>query len=56
VPDGSDDHLKLCAAAGFGTFEHWDASRQYHTIDYRRIEIDDSEQQRIYLPQINLNT
>lgn len=52
VPSGSDDYLKLCQTAGFGTFEHWDTSKQYHTIDYRRIEID-IPQKRIYLPQIN---
>jgi uncharacterized protein (DUF362 family) len=50
VPAGSDDYLKLAAASGFGTFEHWDTSHQYHTIDYRRIEVDDT--QYVYLPLI----
>ena len=40
VPSGSDDYLKLAQANGLGTFEHWDELQQYHTIDYRRIEVD----------------
>ena len=48
---GSDDHLKLANTAGFGAFEHWDASHLYHTIDYQRIELDFA--QRAYLPLIN---
>ena len=51
VPSGSDDYLKLAQASGLGTFEHWDVSQQYHTIDYRRIEVDLSR--RMYLPLIN---
>jgi hypothetical protein len=52
VPDGSDDYLKLAQAKGFGTFEHWDNLQQYHTIDYRRIEVDDLPQ-HVYLPLIS---
>ena len=48
VPSRSDDHLILANASGFGAFEHWDASHQYHTIDYRRIELNLAEQ--IYMP------
>jgi uncharacterized protein (DUF362 family) len=51
VPSGSDDYLKLAQASGLGTFEHWDVLQQYHTIDYRRVEVDLS--QHVYLPLIN---
>ena len=50
VPGGSDDYLKLAQASGFGTFEHWDGTGQYHTIDYRLIEVD--ALQHVYLPLI----
>ncbi len=40
VRSGADDYLLLAEAAGLGAFEHRDASGQYHTIDYRRIEVD----------------
>jgi hypothetical protein len=50
VPTGSDDYLKLAQTAGLGTFEHWDVQGQYHTIDYRRIEVDITSSQ--YLPHI----
>jgi uncharacterized Fe-S center protein len=49
VPSGSDDYLKLANAAGFGTFEHWDGSHQYHSIDYRRIEVGLPQ---VYLPLV----
>lgn len=39
VPAGSDDYLRLANTAGLGAFEHWDAGRQYHAIDYRRLEV-----------------
>ena len=39
VPSGSDNYLKLPSAAGLGTFEHRDAAKQYHLIEYRRIEV-----------------
>lgn len=52
VPAGSDDYLKLASAAGLGTFEHWDAAREYHAIDYRRIEVGQAPSQRVYLPVI----
>lgn len=51
VPDGSDDYLQLAHAAGFGTFEHWDAGHQYQLIDYQRIEL--GLQPRVYLPSIH---
>jgi hypothetical protein len=51
VPAGSDDYLKLANASGLGTFEHWDISKQYHAIDYRRIEIDEAH--NWYLPSIS---
>lgn len=51
VPDGSDDYLKLANTAGLGTFEHWDAGHQYHSIDYQRIEINPTGPQ-IYLPLV----
>jgi uncharacterized protein (DUF362 family) len=53
VPDGSDDHLKLANASGFGSFEHRDAAHQYHTIDYRRIDLDLVQQ--VYLPLVARN-
>jgi len=37
VPAGSDNYLKLAAAAGLGIFEHRNASGRYRSIDYRRI-------------------
>jgi hypothetical protein len=54
VPDGSDDHLKLANARGFGAFEHWDGAHQYHAIDYRRIEVSPTlqQQQHANLPLI----
>ena len=51
VPSGSDDYLKLAQTNGFGAFEHWDELQQYHTIDYRRIEVD--LLQHVYLPLIS---
>jgi hypothetical protein len=39
VPAGSDNYLRLANTAGLGTFEHRDAGRQYHAIDYRRLEV-----------------
>jgi hypothetical protein len=51
VPSGSDDYLKLASAGGLGTFEHWDTSQHYQTIDYRRIEVDLN--QHVYLPMVN---
>jgi hypothetical protein len=39
VPAGSDNYLKLASVSGLGTFEHRDASKRYHLIDYRRIEV-----------------
>jgi hypothetical protein len=53
VPAGSDDYLQLASAAGFGTFEHWDGSHQYHVIDYRRSEINLGHQ--LYLPIVIRN-
>lgn len=50
VPSSSDDYLKLAQASGLGVYERRDASQQYHTIDYRRIEADASRQG--YLPLI----
>ncbi len=50
VPSGSDDYLKLAGSSGLGTFEHWDASRQYRSIDYRRIEVGLTRAPRSYLP------
>ena len=51
VPDGSDDYLKLASAAGLGTFEHWDASHQYHTIDYQYSEVNTLDR-HIFLPLV----
>ncbi len=51
VPAGSDDHLKLANAAGFGSFEHWDAQHAYHTIDYRRIEVELATE-HVYFPLV----
>jgi hypothetical protein len=51
VPSGSDDYLKLAYAGGLGTFEHWDGSQHYHSIDYRPIEVD--QNQHVYLPYVN---
>ena len=51
VPAGSDDYLKLASTSGFGTFEHRDASQQYHIIDYRRIDLPET-MQRVFLPLI----
>jgi uncharacterized protein (DUF362 family) len=34
VPPGSDDYLKLAAAAGLGTFEHRNDAGRYAKIDY----------------------
>ena len=48
VRSGSDDYLKLAQASGLGTFEHRDALQQYHTIDYRRVEV--HLPQPVYLP------
>ena len=52
VPAGSDDYLKLANAHGLGSFEHWDAARQYHTIDYRRIQVSLTLPLHTYLPLI----
>jgi hypothetical protein len=51
VPAGSDDYLKLASTSGLGTFEHRDASQQYHIIDYRRIELPET-MRRVFLPVI----
>jgi hypothetical protein len=55
VPDGSDDYLKLANAQGLGTFEHWDGSYHYHTIDYQRIEVALTLPEHAYLPLIYNN-
>ncbi|MCC7355409.1 MAG: DUF362 domain-containing protein [Anaerolineae bacterium] len=52
VPTGSDDYLRLASAIGLGTFEHWDGAHQYHTIDYRRIQVGQTLLRRMYLPLI----
>jgi hypothetical protein len=51
VPDGSDDYLKLASASGLGSFEHWDAQHLYHTIDYRRIEVELGGE-HVYMPLV----
>ena len=52
VPSGSDDYLKLANTSGLGVFEHWDASRQYHAIDYRRLEPGLDLPNHVYLPLV----
>jgi len=52
VPAHSDDYLALAAASGLGTYERWDASHQYHTIDYRPIEVSLNLPDHIYLPLV----
>jgi hypothetical protein len=52
VPEGSDDYLALAAASGLGVFERWDASQQYHTIDYQHIEVSLNLPNHLYLPLV----
>jgi hypothetical protein len=52
VPAGSDDYLKLAAASGLGVFERWDASQQYHVIDYQRIEVALNLPNHLFLPLV----
>jgi hypothetical protein len=52
VPDGSDDYLVLAAASGLGAYERWDASQQYHVIDYQRIEVALNLPEHLYLPLV----
>jgi Domain of unknown function (DUF362) len=52
VPAHSDDYLTLAAASGLGIYERWDASHQYHTIDYRRLEVSLNQPNQIYLPLV----
>ncbi len=52
VQVGSDDYLKLAAAAGLGAYERWDASHEYQVIDYQRIEVAMNLPEHLYLPLV----
>jgi hypothetical protein len=51
--DGVPAHL--AQKSGLGTFEHWDGTHQYLTIDYQRIEAGLTLLPRAYLPLIGRN-
>jgi hypothetical protein len=52
IPTGSDDYLVLAAASGLGMFERWDASQQYHDIDYQRYEVNLNLPSHLFLPLV----
>jgi hypothetical protein len=54
IPNGADDYLALAAASGLGVFERWDASQQYHLIDYQRLEVSLSLPNHLYLPLVGM--